>query len=60
MGANGYSADVLPRNLLAYPMQGTNDSTKNSLPIFDLYVNDLDKDATRYGGTSLDALYNNT
>lgn len=60
MGANGYSADVLSRNLLAYPMLSTNDSTKNSLPIFDLYVNDTDKDSTRYGGTSLDALYNNT
>lgn len=59
-GASGYSADVLSRSLLAYPMLSTNDSTRNSLPIFDLYVNDIDKDATRYGGTSLDALYNNT
>jgi hypothetical protein len=44
---------------------GTDDiSSKNTLPIFDLYsnvINDpLDSNYTKYGGISSDALYNNS
>ena len=62
--AKTFRADIVDRSLLKYSVPSSDNSSKNSLPIFDLYTNvsndTTSHDYTKYGGNSDDALYSNS
>jgi hypothetical protein len=53
-----FRTDIISRNSLSDPMSINDNTSLNTLPIFDLYSN-VTSD-TRYGGLTADALYSNT
>lgn len=55
--SNGFIVDLINRDVLNTPIAADNNSTVNSLPIFDIYSN-VDE-STKYGGVSQTALFNN-
>lgn len=61
---NGFRLDLIDRGNLNNQLQSTDNSTKNTSPIFDLYSNVVSDPTSpyyvKYGGNNSDALYSNT